>query len=145
MDEKFPNNKYNVTITPGSLFSLGITDEQTIHKMKEARKVTERNLIRKYGEEEGKRRFNEYREKQAYTNTLQHFIEKHGEIEGKEKYALVKFRKKHTFDSYLYRFGDEAIAEQKLTEYWSNRSCLFASNIASEFFKMIDDRLPFLS
>jgi predicted nucleotidyltransferase len=57
------------------------------------------------------------------------------------KYALVKFRKKHTFDSYLYRFGDAAIAEQKLTEYWSNRPCLFTSNIASEFFKIIDDEI----
>lgn len=103
LDEKFPNNKYNVTITPGSLFSLGITDEQTIHKMKEARKVTERNLIRKYGEEEGKRRFNEYREKQAYSNsqeyknmtdeefkaynlsravTLEKCIERHGQEKG---------------------------------------------------------------
>jgi hypothetical protein len=117
-----------------------MTDEE-FDVFNKSRAVTLENQTKKYGIEEGTKRFNEYREKQAYTNTLQHFIEKHGEIEGKEKYALVKFRKKHTFDSYLYRFGDAAIAEQKLTEYWSNRPCLFTSNIASEFFKIIDDEI----
>ena len=115
-----------------------MSDEE-FKEFNKSRAVTLKNQINKYGIEEGTKRFNEYREKQAYTITLEHFIEKHGEIKGKELYDLIKFRQKHTIDSYFYRFGDKEIAEQKLSEYWSNKSELFASKLASDFFKIIDD------
>lgn len=44
-------------------------------------------LIRKYGEDEGKRRYNNRLEKDRKKNTLEGFIERYGEIDGKLKYS----------------------------------------------------------
>jgi hypothetical protein len=40
--------------------------------------VTESNLIQKYGKEEGQRRWDEYKAKQALSNTLEYKAEKYG-------------------------------------------------------------------
>ena len=105
LDKKFSNNKYNITTSEGSLFSLGIFDDDIIHKIKESRKITERNLIRKYGEEEGKRRFNAYREKQAYSNSIEYFIEKYGIYIAEEKFKEYNNSRAVTLENQIKKHG----------------------------------------
>ena len=63
----------------------GMTEEE-FKQYNLSRAVTLDNLIRKHGEEEGRRIFEEYREKQRNTTSLEYFIETYGEEEGQKKY-----------------------------------------------------------
>ncbi len=59
-----------------------------------SRAITFENLIKKYGEEEGTRKWEEYRIKQAYSGCkLFYFIEKYGKIEGTRKYKDICYKK----------------------------------------------------
>lgn len=60
----------------------------------QSRAITEENLINRHGAVEGKKIFDEYREKQRTNgNTIGWFIEKYGEIEGNKKYKIVSIGK----------------------------------------------------
>ncbi len=87
---------------------LGYTyDEYTyyITYLKNQNKVTKEKFIKKFGEEEGLRRWNEFRYRSA--QTLENFIKRYGEEEGKKRYEsyisrigtnLDKFREKYGYD-----------------------------------------------
>lgn len=63
----------------------GWTKEQ-FDEYNKSRAITIENMIKRYGEEEGIKRFNEYVDKQRYTNTLEYFINTYGEEEGNKKW-----------------------------------------------------------
>lgn len=54
----------------------------------QSRAVTLENMIKRYGEEIGNQKWNEYCERQRYTTTKEYFIEQYGEIEGAAKYEI---------------------------------------------------------
>lgn len=62
-------------------------DIKEFNKFNKSRAVTLKNMITKYGEEEGLYRFEKYRERQSYTTSLEYFIEEYGEFVGRKKYA----------------------------------------------------------
>lgn len=64
----------------------GMTFEE-FDSYNKSRACTLKNLIKKHGEEEGIKIWNDYIFKQAYTTTREYFIEKYGENEGIEKWT----------------------------------------------------------
>jgi len=85
----------------------------------EKRAVTLPNLIKNHGKKEGTKIWENYLERQAYTNTKEYFVELYGEEKGIEKYKHINFLKSHSYESYLERCdGDIELATQKLAEYW---------------------------
>ena len=51
-----------------------------------SRSCTIENFIKRYGEEEGLKRWNDYRRRESYCNTREYFIETYGEEEGLKKW-----------------------------------------------------------
>lgn len=82
----------------------GWTKEQ-FDEYNKSRAVTLAGNIEKYGEEEGTKRWMNYCERQAYTNTLAYFVEKYGEKEGTKRYERVCSEKSHTAESVAARLG----------------------------------------
>lgn len=76
---EYKNNKYGMTMDEFNAYN-------------KSRAVTYDNMIRKYGYEDGCRRYNDYRFKEAYTNSLHYYIQKYGEsgIEKLEDYNKRK-------------------------------------------------------
>lgn len=75
---------------------FGWTREQ-FDEFNQSRAVTLDNLIKKHGEEEGTKIWEDYCEKQRYSTTLKYFIEKYGKENGEIKFR--NFVSKHTFKS----------------------------------------------
>ena len=69
--------------------------------------LTEQKCILKYGEEEGKKRWVDIRDRSK--STLENFIRKHGEEEGKRRWAVKKEKDKikGTLQFYLEKYGEE--------------------------------------
>jgi len=95
-------------------------NEKDFKEFNKGRAVTLRNLIKKHGEDEGTRMFNEYVEKQKVNGkTLDWFIEKYGENCGKLIYK------------------DVSLGKAKGSK--SSRGC--SSNVSQIFFEKLDSYL----
>jgi hypothetical protein len=69
-------------------------DQEDFDKFNKSRSVTLKNMIKKYGQEEGENIFDEYVKKQRVNGkTIEWFIEKLGEKEGKIKYKEIAIEK----------------------------------------------------
>ena len=115
--------------------------EDKFHEYNKSRAVTLENMIKKYGEEEGKKKFDEYRSKQAYTNTIDHFIEKYGYEEGVAIYIRVCDQKSVTLKNMIRIYGSEKGAllyEQYIT---NKKTDLYYSEISQKLFRKLDDEL----
>ena len=129
-------------------------DEDSFAKYNKSRATTLNNMIHKYGNDEGTKRFESYCKKQAYTNTLEYYVEKYGIVEGKKEFDRICFLKGHSLDSYIVRYGDIKIATAKYYEYIRHRtgqratSNLFWSRASGQFFaevhaKVYGDRIMY--
>lgn len=88
-----------------------------------SRKVTLEDSIRRYGEDVGRKKYNDYVNKQKKNGvTLEWFQEQYGMIEGLAKYKDIGRRKAHTISSYIERYGNEEEALYKLLLFWSKRN-----------------------
>lgn len=72
--------------------------------------ITLENFIKKYGIEEGKLRWNSYREKQAYTNTFEYKKEKYGWT--KEQFNQFNSSRSQTLEKMIDRHGEQAGIER---------------------------------
>jgi hypothetical protein len=61
--------------------------EDDFKKYNKSRAVTLENLIKKHGEDEGLKKWNDYCDRQKYTCSLEYFIEEYGEDEGLNRYT----------------------------------------------------------
>jgi len=69
-------------------------DEQKFKEFNKGRAITLKNMVKKYGKEEGKKVYDKYVEKQRINgNTLEWFIQKLGEKEGEIRYEKVSKEK----------------------------------------------------
>lgn len=97
------------------LNKYGITEEE-FNAFNKSRAVTLKNLIKKYGEDEGIKRWEAYCERQKYTNSYEYFIEQYGEDEGNRKWQnFNKGRSCQTFKNTL-----EKRVYEELTTYIEN-------------------------
>lgn len=85
----------------------GMTSEE-VDEYNKSRAVTLDNMIRRYGEEEGTKRFNSYCERQSYAGCkLEYFIEKYGEDDGRDRYNNISVQKSHSYETYIAKYGYE--------------------------------------
>lgn len=132
--------------------------------------VTLDNMISKYGEVEGKIRWDQYREKQAYTNsyeykkekygwneddfkeynlsravTLENCIRRHGESEGTkifEEYVEIQKYVGVKLEYFIEKYGEEEGQEKynkMIYQKLNNNSTSSFSKVSQEFFKLIDE------
>lgn len=112
--------------------------EQQFFEYNKSRATTLENMIKRHGEAEGRKRFDEYRSRQAYTNTIDYFIEKYGYAEGKQKYDEVCAKKKITLEN-MIRVHGEVEGTERYRQLLDKRSSnLYFSKISQELFWLID-------
>lgn len=75
---------------------------------------TEANYVKKYGEEEGKRRWREYQQKQAESNSFEYKQDKHGWTQ--EEYDEYNASRASTIENFIERYGEEE-GNQRWDEY----------------------------
>lgn len=117
----------------------GMTREQ-FDEFNKSRSSTIDNMIARYGEEEGKKRWKEYCDKQAYAGCkLQYFIDKHGEDEGTRLYNELNKKKSNTLDVFIDRYGEVEGTERY--ENYMNTCKVHYSEISQELFREIEKRI----
>lgn len=94
---RFNNCKEYNEVYPGA----PITSES----LKTKCRVTKENLVTKYGEEEGLKRWESYRTKQAHTNSFEYKKEKYGWT--KEQFDEYNSSRAQTLEKMIDRYGEE--------------------------------------
>lgn len=137
--------KYNCTgkFNNGSEYKKAYPDAKLVDEtVAKSTAITLDNLIRKYGKEEGQKRWDIYRKKQAYSNTLEYkekkygwdtkkfndynssravtlenLVKRYGEVKGTEKWKSYceKQRYTNTLEYFEKKYGNEGI--QKFQDY----------------------------
>lgn len=106
------------------------------------RAVTLHNCIKKHGKEKGEKIYNDYVEKQRYSNTLEYFIEKFdGDAEkGISEYKKYNKSKRVTYENLMKKYGNE----EKVLDVLLNKkiSKTSYSKISQELFESIYLKLP---
>lgn len=113
---------------------LGWSEEDFI-EFNKSRATTLTNMIKKYGEEEGKRRFESYRELQRSAGTsLEYFINKNGGdvVAGNKEYLSVCKSKSVTLERQIAKYGEEE-GLRRFTDY-TNKLPKFVSQESLKFF-----------
>lgn len=109
---------------------------ERILKLKEKRGVTLNKLKLRYGEEEGIKRWEEYRKKQSINGSSKEwFIQKLGEEEGIKRWNKINFLKSNSVPSLVERLG---ISEEEAEKIVENN---FIKNIRKNFYSKISQKL----
>lgn len=107
--------------------------EEYFIEYNKSRAITLENLQKKYGNDDGIRRYKEYCDKQAYTNSEEYL--------GSEKYHRVNKQKAITLENFVRKYGEE-IGKQKLEDYY-NKQHQFYSKMSQDLFHQLKYRFPF--
>ena len=100
-----------------------------------SRSVTLKNLIKRYGEEEGQKRWDNYVEQQHITKSFDYMCE----VYGKEKAIAINKSKAITLENLIKRYGEEE-GQKRWTKFCSKRSN-FYSSVSQRLFDKIDKYL----
>lgn len=102
-------------------------DEDDFAKYNKSRAITLENMIKKYGKEEGRKKYNDYCKKQSYVGCKkEYFIEKYGKEEGLERYVSMLEKKMRPVIDLLGRSVSNI--ELQVISALSNDNCVFCSN-----------------
>lgn len=118
----------------------GWTEEQ-FNNYNNKRASTESNFISRYGEEEGKKKWEKYCITQSYVGCKkEYFIEKYGEIDGIKKYNELNRKKAHTRSYYIEKYGTilGIINYEDYLYKLSQRKIKSVSKISQKCFKEIE-------
>jgi len=88
--------------------------EERAQEIIDSRKCTKSNFIKKYGKEEGIRKYEDYNQRK--TITLENLIKRHGKTIGKEKWDKFRDSSKQTLENMIDRYGEEE-GPKKYKEY----------------------------
>lgn len=116
----------------------GMTDEE-FKRYNNSRAITLKNMIKKYGKEEGTKVFNEYREKQRYKKSKQRYIDEFGEEEGLKIFKEINKKKVHNLENYQRKYGKEE-GLRRYSDFLVSRRCSF-SKMASSLFRKTESSL----
>jgi very-short-patch-repair endonuclease len=105
--------------------------EEEFREFNLSRAVTLENLERKYGTKDGKLKFEEYCNKQSYSNSIDYFIEKYGKIEGTKRYLTI-IKKKSQYYSNI---------SQELFKKLNIKDSQYAIKNGEKFFKINNRRI----
>lgn len=102
--------------------------EEQYRKFNKSRAVTLENLIKKHGEVEGLVKWEQYCERQAFTNTLDYFIEREGSVEkGTEAYKAVNKEKAKVSDPHWIAEKYNISLDDALSVLSERKTCSFVS------------------
>lgn len=116
----------------------GMTDEE-FKRYNNSRAITLKNMIKKYGEEEGTKVFNEYREKQRYKKSKQRYIDEFGEEHGLEIFKEINKKKVQNLENFQRKYGKEE-GLRRYSHFLVSRRCPF-SKMASNLFRKTESSL----
>lgn len=124
----------------------GMTDEE-FKRYNNSRAITLKNMIKKYGKEEGTRVFNKYREKQRYKKSKQRYVDEFGEEQGLKIFKEISRKKVQNLENFQRKYGEEE-GLRRYRSYVEGHQKGF-SKIASNLFAQIEslisnDRVSFL-
>lgn len=108
-------------------FAFNIPDEVLHVKLYELCARTEESFIKKYGEELGTKKWNEYCRKQSYTNTFEYKNKKYGMT--KEEFDLYNKSRAVTLENLIQRYG-----EDEGLKHWENYKFKQAYTNTLEYF-----------
>lgn len=117
----------------------GWTREQ-FDEYNSSRAQTLEKMIARYGEEDGSKKWLDYCERQAYTNTEQYFIEKHGRQKGIEKYLQINKEKAVSNPIILSKKMGITIEEATALIISRHRN-QYTSNLEKEFIVLIEQEI----
>ena len=107
--------------------------KEKFNEYNKSRAVTIDNLILKHGEEKGKEIWNNYINRQRYTNTLEYYYEKYGKENGYKEWILYNSSKSNNLESYIKKHGEEK-GKEKFIKFWEKNHYNFYSKISQELF-----------
>lgn len=149
-------------------YAFSIPEDISKKWIKENYSITLENLIKKNGEKEGKRKWDQYCEKQSVTNTfeykkekygwtkkdfkkynksrsitIENCIKRHGEKEGIEIWNEYVNRQRYTCSrKYFIETYGERIGEEKWNKFNENRMNIGSfSEMSQELFRKLDEKL----
>ena len=115
----------------------GMTKEE-FNNYNRSRAVTLENMIKKYGTDEGTKKFNSYCEKQKVSGCkVEYFIDKYGTDEGLKKYEQLNNQKGLTLENFIRKYG-EVEGEKLYHKHWNN---MFSSNFYSKSSQELFDNI----
>lgn len=113
----------------------GWTEDQ-FEKYNKSRAITLDNMIKKYGENKGKIKYESYVKKQRYAGiSLEYFIEKYGEIDGTIKYQKTCNLKALTLDNFIRKYGEE-LGRKKYRDCYDNKQFFYSKSSQELFWKV---------
>lgn len=118
---------------------LGMSDYE-VDCYNQSRAVTKKNLIMRYGEDLGNKKWEGYRHRQAYTNTKEYFVEKYGETVGEQKYYNINASKAITHTNLIKKYG-EYLGNEKWLDFLNNKKRIGYSKMATKLFEELESKL----
>jgi len=102
------------------------------------RACTRENFIKRHGEKEGLKKWDEYCKRQSYAGSSeQYFIDLYGMLKGKEVWKDICSRKRNTLETFIERYGKiEGIKRHQ--SMIDNKVCFF-SKVSQELFTEIQN------
>lgn len=108
-------------------------DKEKFDEYNLSRSQTLENMIKRYGEELGTLRWNEYKQRQAYTNSLNYFVSKYGQDKGLAEFKRINLEKGNSSNP-CYVSKKLGISLDDAVNIVANRFKLaYTSNIEKEF------------
>ena len=112
----------------------GWTKEQ-FDEYNASRAVTKENLIKRYGEEEGLKKWDAYIERQKETKSFEYMCDTYGE----EHARAINESKRLTLDNFIKKYGHSEGAERY--KAYASAQHIFYSKVSQKFFDLIDSYL----
>lgn len=131
--KKFEKTHFNV-MCDGTKYAFNIPDDVYL-KTRKNYAMTKNCMIRKYGEEDGQKRWEKYVEQQHTTKSFEYMCEVYGE----KKTIAINKSKAITLENFVRKHG-EKIGTEKWIEFCKKRSNLY-SEISQKLFDKIDKYL----
>lgn len=125
----------------------GLTRTQALEKVRKIQSFGEDYFIKKYGEENGKLKFQNINEKRAYANTRTYYIEKFGEIAGGKAYdELIRKRSAGVnYESLAIKYGSikaDEILKKRTSRFINGVYARSDSEIQKDFATRLYEALP---
>jgi hypothetical protein len=115
--------------------------EDQFNDYNSSRAITIKNMIKRYGEEEGIKRWESYCERQAYTNTKQYFVETYGNDAGLEKFKEVNKKKAMPHDPVYLAEKLSISIDDAVDIILSRQTNFFKSNLEIKFVELLESKL----
>jgi len=143
--DDYLKRKFNPRSVEKVMNQYNISMEEATKKVSNIQRRDLNFYIKKYGEVEGKERFENANKKRAYANTRDYYVKKYGEIEGNVKYDQVMYnRTNHNrLEYYTSKYGEyegSVLYNRRIAKMIS-KFPTFSSKIESEFNQLVFNEL----